>query len=130
MGNFISMVSINSVDKFISANKIGAVNVYDAVAICEFGMTKVLEQVAASNLLQYEPEHTPKYFEALNEVIRLQDLFVLTVSDEQKTLLSDIESAQALKEIFEYDQHYIDGFLAGYRFLREITKLEKTEGNE
>ncbi|PWW07159.1 hypothetical protein DFQ01_10251 [Paenibacillus cellulosilyticus] len=93
--------------------------------VYEEGMRLVLRQIAATQL-KYEVEHSGIEYELFHnqsgKVDKLFDSLQDHVSDEVKARLFNLRSEIGYLELEACDAGYMAGFLAGYRFLNEITR--------
>ncbi|MCD8508886.1 MAG: hypothetical protein LRY73_02655 [Bacillus sp. (in: Bacteria)] len=89
----------------------------------ERGMVEVIIEVAKTKLLEYEQAiepTSPKKRQAVDKAIAaFQQGMEQASTQEQKSNLMEIDATYSRCAAIEAEEHFIAGFVMGYRFLKE-----------
>lgn len=126
MGNRVSMVSLQQLSSIIQLSPSDDITL--GTNLFEGGMLEVLKDVASMQLdsLRYPIEHSKDTVEITDEGIKIYEaLENLLTTPEQKDLLSDLDEARTYQTSLENIDHFMSGFIHGYAYLKQVTKLKK-----
>ncbi|MFD2334744.1 hypothetical protein ACFSR7_36335 [Cohnella sp. GCM10020058] len=117
MSNLKSMVRLDTVGSI--GKKPSGQQVYQQIDVYEAGMVDVLTQVAMGQLLSYEYQGPNREVQAAEEK-KVEAMHKAIVADfpELESRLDDLISQITFASAAGEGAAYIDGFIAGYRFLK------------
>jgi predicted nucleotide-binding protein (sugar kinase/HSP70/actin superfamily) len=122
--NRIAMVSINKIVEVAKRNSkpIGEELDY-FTPFYETGMKEVLREMALKRLIEIEHTLQPKskeYNEASDAaLLTFNSLHEKLCNENEQSALMDLEAAYNLLTAFETEEHFIRGYLEGYKFIKE-----------
>lgn len=124
MPSQISMICTNKMALIMNELKIEG-NPFKLIPLYESGMIEVLKDLAAMSWLDMEDIHdSAETLAALEVSAKSQEQFQLTLKDNEESF-NEMESDMNRVMLCSNFDHYVIGFIEGYRFLK--SKMSSTE---
>ncbi|MFD2613565.1 hypothetical protein [Paenibacillus gansuensis] len=124
MGDFAAMKSVSDVSLLM--NKIAPnrhLSPFDGTRLFEEGMVEVLRELALTTLFAMDVPASDAYFKAEEVTENKRDsMLTSALPDHQKEALIEYEEALNFSRLLENEDHFVAGFLAGYRFLKQLKR--------
>ncbi|ASS64712.1 hypothetical protein [Paenibacillus sp. RUD330] len=125
-GTLRGMIGYVGIDQVCKSKKVKAQpspGAYMEMQMYEAGMEKVLAEVATTNLRFVHQMDNPLYAEEVQEEEKLEAEFAKLSDSFPEAISSQLNDFYTSSKCYAYTLHdcgYVAGFLAGYRFLKEM----------